>query len=47
MAYSLGRYLEFSDRSAIDTICESVERENESFHTLIEQIVLSEPFLTK
>ena len=47
MAYSLGRYLEFSDRSAIDTICESVEHENESFHTLIEQIVLSEPFLTK
>ncbi len=47
MAYSLGRYLEFSDRSAIDTICESVEHENESFHTLIEQIVLSEPFLKK
>lgn len=47
MAYSLGRYLEFSDRSTIDSICETVERENDSFQTLIEQIVLSEPFLTK
>lgn len=47
MAYSFGRYLEFSDRSAVDSICETVEREDESFQTLIEQIVLSEPFLTK
>lgn len=47
MAYSLGRYLEFSDRSAVDSICESVENENDSFQTLIEQVVISEPFLTK
>lgn len=47
MAYSLGRYLEFSDRSAVDSICETVERENDSFQTVIEQIVLSEPFSTK
>ena len=47
MAYSLGRYLEFSDRAAVDTICESVEASNESFQTLIEQIVLSQPFQTK
>jgi hypothetical protein len=46
-AYSLGRYLEFSDRSAVNSICETVERENDSFQTLIEQVVLSEPFLTK
>ena len=47
MAYSLGRYLEFSDRSAIDSICKTVERQDDSFQTLMEQIVLSEPFLTK
>ncbi|MFP6764172.1 MAG: DUF1588 domain-containing protein, partial [Planctomycetaceae bacterium] len=47
MAYSLGRYLEFTDRSAVDTICDTVEKENDSFQTLLEQIVLSEPFLTK
>jgi len=47
MAYSLGRYLEFSDGPAVNSICESVKHENESFQTLIEQIVLSEPFLTK
>lgn len=47
MAYSLGRYLEFSDRSAIDSICETVEKENDSFQSVLEQIVLSEPFRTK
>lgn len=47
MAYALGRYLEFTDRSAVDAICETVENENESFQTVIEQIVLSDSFLTK
>jgi hypothetical protein len=47
MAYGLGRYLEFSDRSAVDSICKTVGKENDSFQTIIEQIVLSEPFLTK
>jgi hypothetical protein len=47
MAYSLGRYLEFSDRAAIESICELVENEGDSFQTLIRQIVLSDPFLTK
>lgn len=47
MAYSLGRYLEFSDRSAVDSICESVEKKKDSIQTVIEQIVLSEPFATK
>ena len=47
MAYSLGRYLEFSDRSAIEAICEAVKKDGDSFQTLIKQIVLSEPFLTK
>lgn len=47
MAYGLGRFLEFSDRSAVESICESVEEKDDTFQTLIEQIVLSEPFLTK
>lgn len=47
MAYGLGRYLEFSDRSAVDSICETVEEEGDTFQTVVEQIVLSEPFLTK
>ncbi|MEO2013451.1 MAG: DUF1592 domain-containing protein [Fuerstiella sp.] len=47
MAYCLGRYLEFSDRSAVESICAAVEKEDDTFQALIEQIVLSEPFLTK
>ena len=47
MAYSLGRYVEFSDRAAIDRICEAVRSDNDSFQAVLEQIVLSEPFLTK
>ena len=30
MSYGLGRYLEFSDRAAVDSICETVEKENGS-----------------
>ena len=47
MAYGLGRFLEFSDRPAVDSICKTVEKENHTFQTLIEQVVLSELFLTK
>ena len=47
MAYSLGRYLEFTDRSTVDSICKTVEEDNDAFQTVIEQIVLSEPFRVK
>lgn len=47
MAYSLGRYLEFSDRLAVDSICRNLENNDDSFQTLIEQVVLSESFITK
>ncbi len=47
MAYGLGRYLEFSDRSAVDSICDAVEAEGDTFQHTIRQIVISEPFLTK
>lgn len=47
MSYSLGRYVEISDRAAIDEVCQAVESENDSFQAVLEQIVLSQPFLTK
>ncbi|MGB0596103.1 MAG: DUF1592 domain-containing protein [Rubripirellula sp.] len=47
MSYSLGRYLEFADRPAIDSVCETLEESGDKFQVLIEQIVLSEPFSTK
>jgi hypothetical protein len=47
MSYSLGRYLEFADRPAIDSVCETLEESGDNFQVLIEQIVLSEPFSTK
>ena len=47
MSYSLGRYVEFSDRAAIDEICKAVKNENDSFQAVLEQIALSQPFLTK
>ena len=47
MGYALGRYLEFSDRDSVDAICDAVANDADRFQTLIEQVVLSEPFLTK
>jgi len=47
LAYALGRYLDFRDRPAVDAICNTLEKNEDSFQTLLEQIVLSEPFLTK
>jgi hypothetical protein len=47
MAYALGRYLEFPDLPTVDAICSTIETKDDSFRVLIEQVVLSEPFLTK
>ena len=47
LAYALGRYLDFRDRPAVDSICNTLEKNDDSFQTLLEQVVLSEPFLTK
>ncbi|MCP4945775.1 MAG: DUF1592 domain-containing protein [Planctomycetaceae bacterium] len=47
MSYGLGRYLEFADRPAIDSVCEKLQKRGDRFQTLIEQIVLSEPFSNK
>lgn len=47
LSYSIGRYLDFSDQKTINDICGKVEKDNLKFQSLIEHIVLSEPFLTK
>lgn len=47
LAYALGRYLEFPDRSAVDEICETVETEDDSFQQILIQTVLSKPFRMK
>lgn len=47
MGYALGRYLEFSDRASVDAICKTLEQKRDRLQTLIEQVVLSEPFQTK
>ena len=47
MAYALGRYLDFRDRPAIDAICNALRKNGDTFQNLLEQIVLSDAFLTK
>lgn len=47
LSYSIGRYLEFSDQKTINDISEKVAKDNLKFQSLIEHVVLSEPFLTK
>ena len=47
LSYSIGRYLEFSDQKTINEISAKVEKDNLKFQSLIEHVVLSEPFLTK
>lgn len=47
LSYSVGRYLEFSDQKTINDICDKVSNDNLKFQSLIEHVVLSEPFLTK
>ena len=47
LSYALGRYLEFTDRAAVDSICDVVENDDDVFRTLMKQVVLSEPFLMK
>ena len=47
LAYALGRYIEFTDQETINKILAQVKKDNLKFQTLVEQVVLSEPFLTK
>ena len=47
LSYGLGRYIEFTDQETINKILANVKKDNLKFQTLVEQVVLSEPFLTK
>ena len=47
MSYGLGRYVEFTDQETIEKIARTVNKDDYKFQTLVEQVVLSEPFLTK
>ncbi len=47
MSYALGRYLEFSDHAVVDEICSAVAADGDRFQTLLEQVIISEPFLSK
>ena len=47
LAYALGRYLELTDRPAVELICENLEDEGDLFQNLLVQIAISEPFLNK
>ena len=47
LSYALGRYLDFQDRPAVESICETLAANHDQFQLLLEQVVLSEPFLTK
>ena len=47
LAYALGRYIEFTDQETINKIVTHLKKDNLKFQTLVEQVVLSEPFLTK
>jgi hypothetical protein len=44
LTYALGRGLQFYDRCAVDTILESLERDDYRFSSLVSGIVLSQPF---
>ena len=44
LTFALGRGLEFYDRCAVDTIVETLMREDDRFSTLVSGIVNSEPF---
>ena len=37
LAYALGRYLDFRDRPAVDAICNTLEKNEDSFQTLLDR----------
>ena len=47
MSYGIGRYVEFSDQKTINTVYDSIRKDDFKFQTLIENIVLTQTFLTK
>ena len=47
LSYSLGRYLEFSDKETVTTLTDGFGKDGYKLGGLIEEIVVSEVFLTK
>ena len=47
LTFALGRGLEYYDRCAIDRIIVELERDGFRFHSLVKQIVFSDPFLKR
>ena len=47
LTYALGRGLEYYDRCAVDKIMAEMQKQDAKFSTLLEQIVLSDPFQKK
>ena len=47
LTFALGRGLEYYDRCAIDKITEAAKKDGYRFHSLVKQIVFSDPFLKR
>ena len=47
LTFALGRGLRYYDRCAIDKILVELERDKFRFHSLVKQIVFSDPFLKR
>jgi len=47
LTFALGRGLQYYDRCAVDKIVEKLEQDNFRFHSLVKQIIFSDPFLKR
>ena len=47
LTFALGRGLQYYDRCAVDKILEKLEQDNFRFHSLVKQIIFSDPFLKR
>ena len=47
LTFSLGRRLELSDKSAVDTLTKQFEQDKYRLRSLVQRVVSSQPFLTK
>jgi len=47
LTFALGRGLQYYDRCAVDKIVENLEQDNFRFHSLVKQIIFSDPFLKR
>ena len=47
LTFALGRGLQYYDRCAVDKIVEKLEQDDFRFHSLVKQIIFSDPFLKR